>query len=339
MPDPMNAHNARDVTLGDYLAARGVSRRAFLKFASALASLMALPPAMGPAMAQAMAQAKRPSVLWFPFQECTGCLESITRSHTPTIEGMIFDMISLDYQETLMAAAGHQSEAARETAMKENAGKYLLLIDGSVATGLDGAYSTIGGQTNLSWLTEAAKNAAAIIAIGTCAAFGGIPKANPNPTGARAVSDIIKDKPVVNIPGCPPIPVVITGVLAHFLTFGSLPELDPLGRPKAFYGETIHDRCYRRPFYDQGRFAKTFDDEGARNGWCLYELGCKGPITYSDCPLRRWNNGTNWVIGAGAPCNGCTQPEFADPTLPFYQKLVDVDLPSIGAHWAEKEAV
>ena len=132
-------------------------------------------------------------------------------------------------------------------------------------------------------LKEAAEGAAAIIAMGSCAAFGGIPKANPNPTGAVSVSDIIKDKPIVNIPGCPPIPAVITGVLAHYLTFGTLPELDDKGRPKAFYGETIHDRCYRRPFYDQGKFAKTFDDEGARQGWCLFELGCKGPITHNAC--------------------------------------------------------
>ena len=318
----------RDITLGEYLAARGVSRRAFLKFACSLASLMALPPSAGVAMAEAMAKAKRPSVLWFPFQECTGCTESITRSHEPTIESMIFDMISLDYQETLMAAAGHQSEAAREQAMKDNYGKYLLLIDGSVATGLDGAYSCIGGQTNLSWLVEAAKGAAAIIAIGSCAAYGGIPKANPNPTGARAVSDIVKDKPIVNIPGCPPIPAVLTGVLAHFLTFGSLPELDPLGRPKAFYGETIHDRCYRRPFYDQGRFAKTFDDEGARNGWCLYELGCKGPVTYNACATIKWNAGTSFPIQSGHGCLGCAEPDFWDKGS-FYRPL------SV-AHWGDK---
>jgi hydrogenase small subunit len=323
MRDPMTSHDAsdaREANLGELLAARGVSRRAFLKFATALASMMALPPSMGPVMAQAMAQAKRPSVLWFPFQECTGCTESITRSHTPTIEGMIFDMISLDYQETLMAAAGHQSEAARETAMKENAGKYLLLIDGSVATGLGGAYSCIGGQTNLSWLTEAAKNAAAIIAVGTCASYGGIPKANPNPTGAVSVSDIIKDKPIVNIPGCPPIPVVLTGVLAHFLTFGSLPELDALGRPKAFFGDTIHDRCYRRPFYDRGLFAKTFDDEGARNGWCLYELGCKGPVTYNACATVKWNAGTSFPIQSGHGCLGCSEPDFWDKGS-FYNAL------------------
>ena len=251
-------------SLIDTLARQGVTRRAFLKYCATLASMMALPPAAGRAMAEAMAAAKRPSVIWLPFQECTGCTESITRSHSPTLEGMIFDMISLDYQETLMAAAGHQAEEALRHAMKENAGKYLLIVDGSIPLGQDGAYSCIGGRSNVDLLKEAAQGAAAVIAVGTCASFGGIPKANPNPTGAVSVSDLVQDKPVVNIPGCPPIPVVMTGVLAHYLTFGSLPELDDKKRPKSFFGETIHDRCYRRPFYDQGKFAKTFDDEGAR---------------------------------------------------------------------------
>ncbi|MEI6246808.1 MAG: hydrogenase small subunit, partial [Acidobacteriota bacterium] len=179
--------------------------------AGGLSLLMALPPAAGLAMAEAMAAAKRPSVIWLPFQECTGCTESITRSHSPTLESLIFDVISLDYQETLMAAAGHQAEEALQKAMKDNEGKYLLIVDGSIPLGLDGAYSCIGGKSNLATLKEVAKGAAAIVAMGSCAAYGGIPKANPNPTGAVSVSDIIKDKPIVNIPGCPPIPVVMTG--------------------------------------------------------------------------------------------------------------------------------
>ena len=133
-------------------------------------------------MAEAMAAARRPSVIWLPFQECTGCTESITRSHSPTIEGMIFDMISLDYQETLMAAAGHQAEEALHAAMQDNAGKYLLIVDGSIPLGQDGAYSCIGGRSNVDILKEAAAGAAAVIAVGSCASFGGIPKANPNPT-------------------------------------------------------------------------------------------------------------------------------------------------------------
>ncbi|MFZ5555743.1 MAG: hydrogenase small subunit [Pseudomonadota bacterium] len=307
-------------TLEQRLAERGVSRRAFMKFCAAMASLMALPPSVAPAMAEALGKSRRPSVLWYPFQECTGCTESLTRSAAPTLEGMIFDMISLDYQETIMAAAGHQAEELREKLIRENAGSYLLLVDGSLPLKDGGVYSCIGGQTNLQWLEEAAAGALAVVAVGSCAAFGGIPKADPNPTGAVPISQIVKGKPVVNIPGCPPIPVVITGVLTHFLTFGSLPELDPLGRPKVFFGETIHDRCYRRPFYDQGKFARTFDDEGARNGWCLYELGCKGPTTYNACATLKWNGGTSFPIQSGHGCLGCSEPDFWDKGS-FYQPL------------------
>jgi len=304
----------------DTLVRQGVSRRTFMKYCATLASMMALPPSAGLAMAEAMASARRPSVIWLPFQECTGCTESITRSHSPTLEGMIFDVISLDYQETLMAAAGFQAEEARHQAMKENAGKYLLIVDGSIPLGQDGVFSCTAGRTNLETLKEAAAGAAAIVAMGSCASFGGIPRANPNPTGAVSVSDIIKDKPIVNIPGCPPIPTVMTGVLAHYLTFGKLPELDGKGRPKAFYGETIHDRCYRRPFYDQGKFAKTFDDEGARQGWCLFELGCKGPVTYNACATVKWNGGTSWPVESGHGCLGCSEPDFWDAGG-FYKAL------------------
>lgn len=184
----------------------------------------------------------------------------------------------------------------------------------------DPGYSTIAGMSNVDMLLDAAKNAAAVIAVGSCAAFGGIPKAAPNPTGAVAVSSLVKDKPVINVPGCPPIPVVITGVLAHFLTFGGLPELDHLGRPRVFYGESIHDRCYRRPFYDRGLFAETFDDEGARKGWCLFKLGCKGPVTYNACATTKWNQGTSFPIQSGHGCIGCSEPDFWD-LGGFYQAL------------------
>jgi hydrogenase small subunit len=298
-------------TLGETLRKQGVSRRSFMKFCAATASMMALPPAMIPVIAHALEQARRPSVIWLSFQECTGCTESLTRAHTPTLESLIFDMISLDYHHTLQAAAGHAAESAREAAMEENYGNYLLVVDGSIPLDNPG-YSTIAGISNVDMLIEAAKGAAAIIAVGTCSAYGGIPHANPNPTGAVSVGEIIKDKPIVNVPGCPPIPVVITGVLAHFLTFGELPQLDHIGRPKAFYGNSIHDRCYRRPFYDKGLFAETFDDEGARKGWCLFKLGCKGPTTYNACATTKWNQGTSFPIEAGHPCLGCSEPDFWD---------------------------
>ena len=306
-------------TLGEALRRQGVSRRSFMKFCASMASMMALPPAMIPMIANALERAGRPSLIWLSFQECTGCTESLTRAHTSTIESLIFDTISLDYHHTLQAASGHAAEAAREAAMEENYGKYLLAVDGSIPMGNAG-YSTIAGISNLDMLIESAKGAAAIIAVGTCATYGGIPHADPNPTGAVSVGDIITDKPIINVPGCPPIPVVITGVLAHFLTFGSIPELDGIGRPRAFYGQSIHDRCYRRPFYDKGLFAETFDDEGAKKGWCLFKLGCKGPTTYNACATTKWNNGTSFPIEAGHPCLGCSEPDFWDGGG-FYEAL------------------
>jgi len=301
----------KDTTLGDALRSKGISRRSFLKFCAATASMMALPPSMIPTIANALEKARRPSVIWLSFQECTGCTESLTRAHTATVESLIFDSISLDYHHTLQAAAGHAAEAAREAAMEENKDKYLVVVDGSIPMDNPG-YSTIAGISNYDMLVDTAKHAAAIVTVGTCAAFGGIPHAKPNPTGAVAVSDIIKDKPIINVSGCPPIPVVITGVLTHFLTFGTIPDLDNLGRPKTFFGQSIHDRCYRRPFYDKGLFAESFDDEGAREGWCLYKLGCKGPTTYNACATTKWNGGVSFPIESGHPCIGCSEPNFWD---------------------------
>lgn len=310
----------QDETLEQYLQRQGISRRGFLKFCAATASMLAMSPNMAGAIAEALGKARRPSVIWLSFQECTGCTESLTRSHTPTIENLIFNAISLDYHHTLQAASGSAAEAAREQAMRDNHGKYLLIVDGSIPTGAGGAYSTIAGMTNLQMLEDAAKGAAAIVAVGTCASFGGIPYANPNPTGARSVEQLINDKPIINVPGCPPIPAVISGVLAHYLTFGTLPELDSHRRPLSYFGDSIHDRCYRRPFYDQGKFAKSFDDEGARNGWCLYELGCKGPTTHNACATTKWNNGVSFPIESGHPCLGCSEPNFWDAGS-FYQPL------------------
>ena len=299
-------------SLGEHLMKRGVSRRSFLKFASYTASILALPATSARAIAEGLAAARRQSVIWLSFQECTGCTESITRASSPSIEDLIFDFISLDYHHTLQNASGHAAEAAREAAMEENAGKYIVVVDGSIPLKDNGVYSTIAGMTNLQMLEETARDAFAIISVGSCAAFGGIPGANPNPTGAVAVSDIITNKPVVNISGCPPIPEAMTGTISYLLSFGKLPELDHLGRPRAFFGEAIHDRCYRRPFYDRGMFAKSFDDEGARQGWCLFEVGCKGPVAYNACATLKWNQGVSFPIQSGHGCLGCSEPGFWD---------------------------
>ncbi len=307
-----SAASGDDRTLGALLAARGVSRRAFLKYSSYLASLLALPASMAPAMAASLAKAQRQSVIWLSFQECTGCTESLTRSLSPTLDDLIFDFISLDYHHTLQAASGHAAEEARMQAMEAHKGKYIVAVDGSVPVKDGGIYSTIAGMSNLDILEETTKDAFAVVAIGSCAAFGGLPLADPNPTGAVPVTELVTDKPVINIPGCPPIPEAMAAVLAHVLTFGILPELDSLGRPKSFYGESVHDRCYRRPFYDRGEFAESFDDEGAKKGWCLYKLGCKGPATSNACATVKWNGGTSFPIEAGHPCLGCSEPGFWD---------------------------
>jgi hydrogenase small subunit len=286
----------------------GISRRNFLQMCTAMAATMGLSSEAAAAMAEAVVSKKRPSVIWLHFQECTGCSESMLRAEHPTLEKLILDVISLDYHETLMAAAGHQAEAARKAAMEANKGKYLLVIEGAIPTKENGIYCKIGGKTAIELTKECAADAAAVIAIGSCASWGGMPSTSPNPTGASGAHEIL-GKPTVTIPGCPPNPYNFLSTVVHFLTFGKLPELDEKGRPKFAYGRLIHENCERRPHFDAGRFAMQFGDEGHRKGYCLYKLGCKGPETYANCPAILFGDVGNasWPVGTGHPCIGCTE--------------------------------
>lgn len=307
-----------------------VSRRAFLKFCAVAASLLALPPDAAPILAEALNRTRRLPLVWLSFQECTGCTESLTRSSAPSIERLLFELVSLDYHHTLQAAAGAAAEQARERVLNEASGKLLLVVDGSVPTALGGACSTIAGEDNLSLLRRCLGAAEAVVAVGTCASFGGLPAAAPNPTGAMGVAELmdrglVPRRPLVNLPGCPPIPEVMSAVLAHRVAFGSFPALDAQSRPLAFYGEAVHDRCSRRGHYDAGRFAKTFDDAGARSGWCLLELGCKGPVTHNACSTVRWNGVSN-PVESGHPCLGCSEPGFWDQGS-FYTPLPTLTAP------------
>jgi hydrogenase small subunit len=311
-------------SLGDRLRSRGVSRREFLDFCGRLAIVLGLGELAGPRLAHALQAVNRPSVIWIQLQECTGCVESVLRTVEPTIGNLILDTVSLDYSHTIMAAAGHQAEAALQKAMKDNAGKYLLIVTGSVPLADGGVYTTIGGRTAKAVLEEAAQGAAAIVAVGACAHWGSVQAARPNPTGAVGVSEVIKNKPVINVTGCPPIGDVVTATVAHFLTFNRLPATDSDGRPLFAYGKRIHDQCPRRAHFDAGQYVEVFDDENARKGWCLYHVGCKGPATFSPCPIFQWNGGTSWPIGAGHPCIGCTERNFWDTMTPFYDRLPDV---------------
>ncbi len=311
-----------------------ISRRSFLKFCAVTASLLALPPGTARLLAQGLEKGKdkahRLPVVWLSFQECTGCTESLTRASAPSLEDLLFNWISLDYHHTLQAASGAAAEAAREATLQAHAGELLLVVDGSVPTALGGACSTIAGEDNLSLLARCLKAAQAVLAVGTCAGFGGLPAAAPNPTGAMGIGELmdkglVPRRPLVNVPGCPPIPEVMSAVLAHRVAFGTFPPLDDKGRPLAFYGETVHDRCSRRGHFEAGRFAKTFDDAGARSGWCLLELGCKGPVTRNACSTVRWNGVSN-PVESGHPCLGCAEPGFWDRGS-FYQALAPAALP------------
>ena len=271
---------------------------------------------------KAMETKKRPAVIWLHFQECTCCSESFIRSSHPIVADIILDKLSLDYTETLMAAAGHQAEEAMQNTMKEHYGEYILCVEGSVPTAGDGEYCCIGGKSAINILEEAAAGAKAIIAWGSCACNGCVQAAKPNPTKATPIHKILKGKPIVKVPGCPPIGEVMAGTIVHLITFGTLPELDSIGRPKAFYSKRVHDSCYRRPYYDAGMFVETFDDENAKRGYCLYKVGCKGPSTYNACGIMKWNNGTSYPIQSGHGCFGCSEENFWD-NGPIYERMVN----------------
>jgi len=287
-----------------------VSRRDFLKTCMMLTAFMGLPHSMfGKVLETAESNINLP-VIWLHFQECTGCSESLLRSSHPTVASLILDKISLDYHETLMAGSGEQAEQAIHDSMTANKGKYVLVVEGGIPKGQNGIFCKVGGKTAIESLTSAAADSTAIISIGTCAAYGGIQSVSPNPTGAVGVRDIIKNKPIVNIPGCPPNPYTFLSTILYYLTFKRLPVLDELGRPKFAYGRLIHEHCERRPHFDAGRFAKAYGDEGHAQGYCLYQLGCKGPVTHANCPVQRFNDGAAWPVSIGHPCIGCTEPEI-----------------------------
>lgn len=335
-------------TIAQDLRKQGVSRREFLKLSGMLAVAMGLTglPSIDekrvPAklvgnnrlerlIAKNLETAQRLPVIWLEFQDCAGCSEAITRSNSPTLGNLVLNTLTIEYHETLSAAAGFQVEEAKQAAIQKYAGQYLLVVEGSIPVADDGIYCTVGGRTALELLQEAAASAAAIISVGNCAAYGGIPKAKPNPTNAKGVWELITDRPVVNIPGCPAIPEATTGTIAHFAIFGALPELDGLNRPKTFYGNTVHDHCLRRPFYEAGKFANSFDDEGAKKGWCLYKLGCKGPTTYNACASIRWDSGLSFPIQSGHPCLGCSEPNFWDGGGFYQGQSAPLDRPTLAA--------
>ncbi|RDU74035.1 Ni/Fe hydrogenase [Helicobacter anseris] len=308
--------------LQEELSKKGFERRDFMKWAGMMTATLALPSTFAPLTAKAAEVANRLPVIWLHMAECTGCSESLLRTEDPSIDSIIFDMINLEYHETIMAAAGYQAEANLESAMKKHKGNYILMVEGGIPT--IEHYLTIGahGKSGAQICREAAEGAAAIFAIGTCSSFGGVQAAAPNPTSATSLDKIIK-KPVINVPGCPPSEKNIVGNVLYFIMFGALPALDAFNRPKWAYGLRIHDLCERRGRFDAGEFVQHFGDEGAEKGFCLYKVGCKGPYTFNNCSKLRFNSHTSWPIQAGHGCIGCSEPNFWDTMSPFEEPIAN----------------
>lgn len=312
---------------GTLLKERGISRRSFLKWTSVMTGALMLPPVFKPMVARAAEQFSRLPVVWLHFAECTGCSEAFLRTSYPNVDDILLDTISLEYHETLMAAAGDQAEACLEKCLHDFAGKFICVIEGAIPLGMDGKYLRLGpkGKTSLQIGKEVTSKAAATICIGSCSAFGNIQAAKPNPTDAAGISRALGIQ-TINIAGCPPSPTNFVGTILHYLMFGGLPALDNLGRPVWAYGKRIHDYCERRPHYDASEFVEQWGDEGAKKSWCLYKVGCKGPYTFSNCAKVRFNDGTSWPIMAGHGCIGCTEPAFWDTMTPFEKPIPDAGI-------------
>jgi hydrogenase small subunit len=287
----------------------GLTRRQMMKFCAGVAASMGLSQAAGVRMAMAAENPLRPPVIWLHGQECTGCTETLLRAYHPTLESLLLDVISLDYHDTLCVGAGKQALDHKHKVMEEFRGKYVLVTEGGTPMAEGGIYCKVGGRTQVELVREAAEGAAAVIAIGSCASWGGVQSAFPNPTGAVGTQEVIPGKTVINVPGCPPNPYNFLSTVLHILTFGAPPALDEHNRPKFAYGRLIHENCERRPHFDAGRFALEFGDAGHRQGFCLYKIGCKGPETHANCPAIGFGDvgESNWPVGIGAPCFGCTE--------------------------------
>ncbi|ACM93009.1 quinone-reactive Ni/Fe-hydrogenase small chain [Nautilia profundicola AmH] len=302
----------------------GFTRRDFLKWSAAMAAMLSLPTSFTPLIAEAAEVSDRLPVIWLNMAECTGCSESLIRSDAPTIDNLIFNYINLQYHDTIMAAAGWQAEENLKEGMEKFKGRYILCVEGGIPTNMDGQYLTMGphAETGLELLTRAANDAAAVISVGTCSSFGGIQAAAPNPTGAKGVYQVI-NKPVINVPGCPPSAKNIVGTILYVILFGALPAVDNFNRPKFAYGLRIHDLCERRGHFDAGEFVEQFGDAGAENGFCLYKVGCKGPYTFNNCSRERFNQHTSWPVQAGHGCIGCSEPDFWDSMAPYEEPLAN----------------
>jgi hydrogenase small subunit len=315
MPDPAPK-------LEERLAQRGVSRRQFLSFCALMAAAMAMPASHKSRIATALAAATRLPVVWLAFQDCTADTESFLRASNPTVSSILLDLISLDYHETLMAPAGRMAEKSLQDTLSRYPGQFVAIVEGAIPTGVGGFYCAVGGRSALSIAQEVCGAAMATMTVGACAWDGGWPAAAPNPTTTQGLKDAVPGvRNLISLPGCPMNVVNLSATLVHYLTYKAWPPVDSYRRPLFAYGDKVHEECERHDYYEEGRFVLEWGDQGHRQGWCLFKMGCKGPKTKSNCPTVKWNDGTSWPIGAGHGCIGCAAPRFWDQLTPFYTPL------------------
>ncbi len=325
------------------LESRGISRRSFLGYCAGVAAMIGLSEAAAPQVAQALegvignTEGNLKPVIWLEGSSCTGCTEAFAQVDTPDVTSVVLELLSLNYSETLSAAAGHSMEEARKETIK--AGNYLLVYEGSVVKGWDGNALRIAGEKGTDILLETAYGAEAVIAYGSCACDGGWQAARPNPADACGVQKYLEQNsistPVINIPCCPGNPEWIVAVLVEYLLMGRIPELNAKNEPKLMFDETIHDNCPRRGHFENGEFVYQFGTVEEEKGYCLYALGCKGPQTFTNCPVVKWNRHVSWCVEAGAPCVGCgtitpmnASMNWVDENTPFlarhrYYQILD----------------
>lgn len=324
----------------DILSERGVSRRDFMKLCGTLAAAAGLSQLAAPQIAEALEESVIGAtkgnlypVIWIEGASCTGCTESFAQVETPDAATVVLEMISLNYSETLSAAAGWSVEEAKEQTIE--AGNYILIYEGAVQEGFEGNALRVAGEIGTAHLTHAAKDANAVVAVGSCAVNGGWMSAHPNPSNAMGVQQYLKkagiDTPVINVPGCPVNPEWIVAVLVDVIMMNTLPALNADNKPSVIFDQTIHDNCERRGHFENGEFVYEFGSKEEALGYCLYPLGCRGPQTNANCGVTLWNNRRSWCVKSGSPCLGCCEADPMNPgdnwvevNTPFYKRHRDL---------------
>lgn len=308
-----------------------LTRREFLKLCAGTATALGVAGAGWPGLAAAVGTVAggNPPVLWIKGSGCNGCSVSMMNTAAPGLREMLADLVQMAWHPGFISGGGANLVAELLQLADNNKDKFILVVEGAIPKGADGRFHIMGKTadgrtvTFVELVRRLGQQARLVLAVGSCAAFGGLHTTGSNPMGFVGVEKVTAAEKVVNIPGCPAHPDWMVATLLHAVLYGK-PEVDDFGRPQVFYGSLIHNICPRRQYFDNSIFAENFGEEG-----CLLEIGCKGPLTHGDCPIRLWNRGRNWCVGGEGPCIGCTEPSFPRLMMPFFARMPEISGPGI----------